>query len=292
MSEKQARKEEVSTPKTLVIKIDWWLWRNIAMTGLITAVAKQRPVKVVCSRPCAFRWNPYIKEIHGLADRRLFQDVIKWNDYIEIEPYTDPAFFNDGVNWLEVVRRQLGLDKVYYPEMYLSDREKDEYKLQGQKVILYQPFGSTMTMNWADKSYRSIPVQQAQYIAQKLMERWYTVYTCESDKQPQLMWVNTLRSVTDLRFLIWLAYRYPVLWADSCMHHASVAFGKRPTVLRAGTDAGRFGYEWKENNLREFPMKEYTPMRLPMNDFDFDNSNQWTNNFSVEFLDKMLEMYK
>ena len=35
-------------------------------------------------------------------------------------------------------------------------------------------------------------------------------------------------------------------------------------------------------------MKEYTPMRLPMNDFDFDNSNQWTNNFSIEFIDKIL----
>ena len=40
--------------------------------------------------------------------------------------------------------------------------------------------------------------------------------------------------------------------------------------------------------IREFEMKEYTPMRLPMNDFDFDNSNQGTNNFSIEFIDKIL----
>ena len=46
--------------ETLVIKLDWWLWRNIAMTWLISAVAKQRPVKVICSRPLAFWWNPFI----------------------------------------------------------------------------------------------------------------------------------------------------------------------------------------------------------------------------------------
>jgi len=279
--------------KDLIIKLDWGLGRNIAMTWLISAVAQKRPVRVVCSRPCAFRWNPYIKSIHWLNDRRLFQDVIKWNDYIELEPYTNPKFFNDWVNWLEIVREQLWLENIYYPELYLADWEKEEYKLQcnngcNQKIILFQPFWSTMTMNWSDKSYRSIPVDIAQYMVNELNKKGYTVFTCESDKQPQLMWVNSLRQVTDLRFLIWLAYRYPVLWADSCMHHASVWFGKRPTVLWAWTDSWRFGYDEKENNYREFEMKEYTPMRLPMNDFDFDNSNQGTNKFSLEFIDKIL----
>lgn len=275
--------------KTLVIKLDWWLWRNIAMTWLISAVAKQRDVKVICSRPLAFWWNPFIKSVHGLGDRRLFQDVIKWNDYIEIEPYTDPKFFNDGVNWLEVVRLQLWLDNIYYPEMHLADREKKAYKLDGIKPILFQPFWSTMDINWADKSYRSIPVAQAQYIAEQLIKKGYTVYTCESEKQPELRWVNTLRKVTDLRYMVWLCAKYPVIWCDSCLHHASVWFWKHPIVFRAWTDAERFGYEWKEDNYREFPMKEYTPMRLPMNDFDFDNSNQWTNEFSIEFIDKVLE---
>ena len=275
--------------KTLVIKLDWWLWRNIAMTWLISAVAKQRDVKVICSRPLAFWWNPFIKSVHGLGDRRLFQDVIRWNDYIEIEPYTDPKFFNDGMNWLEVVRLQLWLDKIYYPEMHLADREKKAYKLDGIKPILFQPFWSTMDINWADKSYRSIPVAQAQYIAEQLMKKGYTVYTCESEKQPELRWVNTLRKVTDLRYMVWLCSKYPVIWCDSCLHHASVWFWKHPIVFRAWTDSERFGYEWKEDNYREFPMKEYTPMRLPMNDFDFDNSNQWTNEFSIEFIDKVLE---
>lgn len=38
-------------------------------------------------------------------------------------------------------------------------------------------------------------------------------------------------------------------------------------------------------------MKAYTPMRLPMNDFDFDNSNQWTNEFTLEFIDKVLAKF-
>lgn len=276
--------------ETLVIKLDWWLWRNIAMTWLISAVAKQRPVKVICSRPLAFWWNPFIKSVHGLGDRRLFQDVIRWNDYIEIEPYTDPKFFNDGMNWLEVVRLQLWLDKVYYPELHLADWEKKAYKLDGIKPILFQPFWSTMDINWADKSYRSIPVAQAQYIAEQLIKKGYTVYTCESEKQPELRWVNTLRKVTDLRYMVWLCSKYPVIWCDSCLHHASVWFWKHPIVFRAWTDAWRFGYEWKEDNYRmEDKPYEYVPLRVHINDFDFDNSNQWTNEFSIEFIDKILE---
>lgn len=53
------------------------------MSGAITEVAKTRPVKVVTSRPLVFWGNPFIKSVHGLDDRRLFEDVIKGNDYIE-----------------------------------------------------------------------------------------------------------------------------------------------------------------------------------------------------------------
>lgn len=77
------------------------------MSGAITEKAKQQPVRVVTSRPLVFRGNPYIKSVHGLDDRRLFEDVIKGNDYIELEPYTKPKFFNDGVNWLEIAKEEL-----------------------------------------------------------------------------------------------------------------------------------------------------------------------------------------
>lgn len=287
----EKKTENKQEKKTLVIKIDWWLWRNIAMTGTITEVAKKQPVKVVASRPLAFWWNPFIKSVHGLWDRRLYQDVIQGNDYVEIEPYTDPEFFNNWVNRLEIVRKQFWLDKIAYPKLFLADWEEKSYKLDWVKPILFQPFGSTMDLNWSDKSYRSIPVPQAQYIAEQLIKKWYTVYTCESEKQPELRWVQTLRKVTDLRFMVWLCSKYPVIWCDSCFHHASVAFWKRPTVLRAWTDSKRFWYDEKENNYREFEMKAYTPMRLPMNDFDFDNSNQWTNDFSIEFIDKILSNF-
>ena len=41
--------------------------------------------------------------------------------------------------------------------------------------------------------------------------------------------------------------------------------------------------------MREFPLVAHTPLRLNMNDFNFDISNQHTNEFSKEFLDKVLE---
>lgn len=93
--------------QTLVIRIDGGLGRVIAMTGAITEVAKTRPVKVITSWPLVFWGNPYIQSVHGLDDRNLFADVIRGNDYIELEPYTDPGFFNNAENWLSVAARKL-----------------------------------------------------------------------------------------------------------------------------------------------------------------------------------------
>ena len=176
---KQEKTEPIAkcdTPKqkTLVIRIDGWLWRVIAMTWAITEKAKQQPVKVVTSRPLVFWWNPYIKSVHGLDDRRLFEDVIKWNDYIELEPYTDPEFFNDAVNRLNIASKKLWLEKVAQPQLFLAEHEKILNKLQGNqdKIILFQPFGSVVNDSiGADKSYRSLYVKDAQYLANKLREK-------------------------------------------------------------------------------------------------------------------------
>jgi ADP-heptose:LPS heptosyltransferase len=91
----------------------------------------------------------------------------------------------------------------------------------------------------------------------------------------------------DLRLVVSLCDRYPVVGCDSSLHHASKAFGKKAVVLWAGTDQERYGY--KSNiNMREYPFKAFTPMRLPMNSFDLDISNQGTNNFTKGFIDKAL----
>jgi hypothetical protein len=54
----------------------------------------------------------------------LFEDVIKGNDYIELEPYTDPEFFNDAKNWLDVAAKQLRLSKPFDPCLFLAEHEK------------------------------------------------------------------------------------------------------------------------------------------------------------------------
>lgn len=273
-------------PRTLVVRIDWGLWRVIAMSGAITERAKLQPVKVVTSRPLVFRWNPYIKSVHGLDDRRLFEDVIKWNDYIELEPYTDPRFFNDAVNRLEIARDNLLLEKVAEPVLFLAEHEKLNNTLCNDcNPILYQPFGSTMDMNWADKSYRSIPVEQAQYLADWLIAMWYTPYVVERWDQPKLKNCQQL-TVDDMRWLVTLCDRYPVIWCDSCLHHAAKAFKKKALVIRAWTDKERYWYK-SHVNMREFPCV-HTPLRLSMNDFNFDISNQHSNQFTQAFLDNVL----
>ena len=275
--------------KTLVIRIDGGLGRVVAMTWAITEVAKKRTVKVVTSRPLVFWGNPYIKSVHGLDDRRLFEDVIRWNDYIELEPYTDPEFFNDAKNWLYIAKKQLHIEgnDIPQPCLFLAEHEKKTNVLSGNKPILYQPFGSTMWLNWADKSYRSIPVEAAQYIADELTKKGYTLYeVIKQWAQPKL---NNCQmcDTPDLRLVVSLCARYPVVWCDSSLHHCSKAFWKKALVVWAWTDAERYWYE-SNINMREYPMVAHTPLRLNMNDFNFDISNQHTNNFSKKFLDKVI----
>ena len=279
---------EKTEQKDLVIRIDWWLGRVVAMSGAITEKAKQQPVRVITSRPLVFWGNPYIKSVHGLDDRRLFEDVIKGNDYIELEPYTKPKFFNDWVNWLKIAQEELWLDKVAEPCLFLAEHEKMGNMLAWNKPILYQPFWSTMWLNGADKSYRSIPVDAAQYIADELTKKWYTLY--EVIKQGSQPVLNNCQmcDTPDLRLVVSLCARYPVVWCDSSLHHCSKAFGKKALVVWAWTDVERYGYD-SNINMREFPMVAHTPLRLMLNDFNYDCINQHTNQFSKKFLDEVVK---
>lgn len=276
--------------KPLVIRIDGGLGRNIAMEWAITEVAKKRPVKVIASRPLAFWWNPYIQSIHWLEDRDLFRTVIKGNDYIELEPYTDPDFFNDWKNWLDVAAKQLGLDKPADPVLFLAEHERIK-NTAGDNIrpkLLYQPFGSSVVDPiGADKSYRSLYVKDAQYIADKLTDAGFELLQVIRPWQPVLNWCTVL-DTPDMRWVISLCARYLVVWCDSCLHHAAKAFGFPAVVVWAGTDKERYWYD-SSINLREYPMVAHTPMRLPMNSFDFDISNQHTNQFTQEFLDKVVD---
>ena len=278
---------EKTEQKDLVIRIDWWLGRVVAMSGAITEKAKQQPVRVVTSRPLVFRGNPYIKSVHGLDDRRLFEDVIRGNDYIELEPYTKPKFFNDWVNWLKIAQEELWLDKVAEPILFLAEHEKIWNILAWNKPILFQPFWSTMWLNGADKSYRSIPVDAAQYIADELTKKWYTLYEVIKQGSQPVLRNCEMCDTPDLRLVVSLCARYPVVWCDSSLHHCSKAFGKKALVVWAWTDAERYWYE-SNINMREFPMVAHTPLRLNMNDFNFDVSNQHTNQFTKKFLDKVI----
>lgn len=279
--------------QTLVIKIDGWLGRVIAMSGAVTQVAKERPVKVITSRPLVFRWNPYIKSVHGLDDRRLYEDVIKGNDYFELEPYTDPEFFNDWKNWLYIACKQLKIecteDLIPQPCLFLAEHEKLSNRLQWDYPILYQPFGSTMDINGSDRTYRSIPVDAAQEIAYWLVAYWFTPYLVIKPWQQPILDKCQILDTPDMRFVVSLCARYPVIWCDSALHHAAKAFNKQAIVIRAWTDSERYWYE-SHINMREYPMVNHTPLRLMMNDFNYDISNQNTNKFSGNFLNWVVNM--
>lgn len=240
-----------------------------------------------------FRWNQYIESVHWFEDRDLFRNVIRWNDYIELEPYTRPEFFNDWMNRLEVASKIFWLEEIYEPVLFLAEHEKIQNTAwnTNKTKILFQPFGSSVNDPiWADKSYRSLYVKDAQYLADRMNDLWFEVLEVIRKWQPVLDWCTVI-DTPDLRFVVSLCARYNLVWVDSCLHHCSKAFKKQAVVIRAWTDKERYWYD-SNINLREFPMIAHTPMRLPMNEFNFDISNQYTNKFSKDFLDKVIKTVK
>ena len=169
----------------------------------------------------------------------------------------------------------------------LAEHEKIDNTLEWCNPIIFQPFGSTMKMNWADKSYRSIPVEAAQYIADELTKKWYTLYEVIKQWAQPVLNNCQMCDTPDLRLVVSLCEKYPVVWCDSSLHHCSKAFGKKALVVWAWTDAERYWYD-SNINMREFPMVAHTPLRLNLNDFNFDISNQHTNQFTKKFLDKVV----
>ena len=291
-----SKQEKACRYNIKVVRVDWWLWRVIAMAWPITELAKRERVRVITSRPLVFWWNPYVEEVHGTSEVDLFKNVIKGNDYIELEPYTDPEFYNEGRNWIEVACKQLGLwtDKetieASQPCLYLAEHENYNNNLSW-RVVLFQPFGSWMEFTWADKTYRSFKIEDAQYIADRLIDAWYIVYEVfDKEKQPKLKWCVEC-SNKNLRWIISLADKYPVIGCDSCMHHAAKAFGRRSVVMWAATDAKRYGYDTSINMCENW-MIEHTPMRFWTLWFNYDIINQFSNKFSKQFLDRFVEESK
>lgn len=274
--------------KKTIIRIDWWLWRVIAMSWVITEYAKLHPTEVITARPLVFWWNPHLK-YHPLDKHNLYEEVIKGNKYIELEPYTMDEYFNDGVNWIELMAKKLWV-KYSLPQLFFTENEKRKYNITGvTKPILFQPFGSGVKdATGADDTYRSLYPEQAQYIVNQLMNAGYQVFVVKSENQPQLYWVNYL--TWDLRMIMCLAGKYPVLAIDSFVPHAAMAFNNKPVVIWAGTDEWRLWYK-DAINLREHPLVEHVPMRMPTNEFNMLNVNQFTNQFSQKFLDDVVSYF-
>jgi len=275
--------------KKTIIRIDGGLGRVIAMSWLIYEYAKTYwETEVITSRPIVFWWNNLVK-YHPLDKQNLYEEVIRGNNYIEIEPYTMPEYFNDGINWIDVIAKKLWVKPVM-PKLFFTEAEKRRYWICWcQKPIIFQPFGSGVKDgSGSDDTYRSLYPEQAQYIVNCLTQLGYTVFLVRSENQPMLQNCQTLTG--DLRMIMCLAGKYPVLAVDSFVPHAAMAQGNKPVVIWAGTDEWRLGYK-DALNLREHPLVEHVPMRMPTNDFNMMNKNQHTNQFSKDFLDNVVKNF-
>lgn len=278
--------------KRKIIKIDWWLWRVIASTWVITEYAKKNDVSIITTRPLVFRGNPYIKSIHWIDDRRLYEDVIKWNDYIEIEPYTMPEYFNNREHIIKCINKQLTWNnKFIKPIIFTTEEEKILNKeMFLDNTVLFQPFGSGVeNILWVDKTYRSMTIDFAEMVVNWLLEKWYSVVQVGNDFHPNISWAKLYSK--DLRSLISSLPNYKVIWIDSFLYHANKAMWWQSVVIWAGWPTEEMVWYSDDINIREKEIIDYVPYRLPVNDFDFNNINRDTNKFTEITLWKILSYF-
>jgi hypothetical protein len=155
-----------------IIKVDGGIGRVICSTGAIQKASDHNDdVVVITAWPEVFENNSDVMKVYRDGSTPyLFDDVIKWGDFVYPEPYHSQLYYNQthhlsqSFNWL-INGYEDKLEHVIYLtedeiEYGLSIVEKAKTASGKTKAIAFQPFGSSTILNKkgviSDPSFRSI----------------------------------------------------------------------------------------------------------------------------------------
>jgi len=238
----------------------------------------------------------------GIHQKNIFHEYVKDRELICPEPYYIHDYYNQQISLVEAFDRQINntldhkdLDK---PNLYLSTYETlsvkriiQEFKEihKKNKVVVFQPYGSTMTVNNGvpyDSSNRSLNVDDYLHIGQFLNDKDCLVFffgNRELKHPGDNFSADLSRFSPDLRMYMALISECDYfIGCDSVGQHMAYSFNKPGTVFMGGTFEKNITYPKHFNIIRKKGQAPvYSPIRLGGVESDFtDRLNDGIMNFS------------
>ena len=225
-----------------------------------------------------FVGHPELQDLaFDLGHKGLFENIIKPNELITLEPYRENGYYNQQKSLTE------SFDKLINNTDYHTDLEKPKIVLskteeinaldainnvkehhKKKKTVVIQPFGRTCSMHKSghtvDTSSRSLSTNDYFYISERIRKKYnlisFSEIKFENDKN---MYVDT--AIRQWSAIIDAADYF--LGIDSVGQHMAYAFNKPGSVILGSTFAENISYPKYFNIVEKKGIKKkYSPIRI------------------------------
>ena len=278
-----------------VLLVEGGVGKQIAMTGLFQEYAKCHDDGVIVVTPHDYIfWHLPGIEVYNTNQKKLYENIIKPNTFINVEPYFVPETYRENQSIIRSAAQILGMPntfvqpKVRFSTYELNDAEEFASRKENKDgYIVYQPFGSSHGPH-GDNTSRSMEIEFATKLAEEMSKK-YKIYQVSAPHIPALPNCQTFTAETSARQIMAVSKKAAhIVTIDSFMNHVAPAIGKQAIVVWGSTSEKIFGYD-SNINIRELPCPDFIPTRLFVNDPDLDEKNFYSNKFTYKTTKLILE---
>jgi len=278
-----------------IVQIDGGIGRVLCSTYAINTLAEQHETIVITTWPEVFHNNPNVLKIYGMNREYIWDDVIRYGDFIFPEPYFKRAYYTQEHHLSQSFNDILLDDPIFtLPKLYLSPQETQwgnnfvkniRSQFFGKSIIAFQPFGASAILENGlvlDVTNRSLSMDAVIFIADNLKD--VILVNCGHIAiDHKNVWQNnfTLREL----FSVIAACDY-VFTIDSMLSHVGAAFQKTGVLLLGATYSKNVGYPNYATLQRDGYPKNYYPNRF----VGFVDKNKGAMDYSASECDMLLSI--
>ena len=252
-----------------------------------------------------FIGHPELEDLSfDLSHKGLFENIIKPNEMVSLEPYREHGYYNQKKSLAEsfdkLINETDDHSDLERPKIILSKLEeinavdvintaKEHHKKK--KTVIIQPFGRGSNLHNSghivDPSNRSLSTDDYFYISEKIRKKYNLISFSEHRfDNDQNMYVNA--SIRQWAAIVEAADY--LVGIDSVGQHMAYAFNKPGSVILGSTFAENISYAHHFNIVeKKDNKKKYSPIRIHGLDGELaDRYNDSTMDFTKKELDEII----
>lgn len=272
---------------SIVIQLDGGMGRVLCATPAIAHLKERFPdrdITVITAFPEIFEKNPAVKKTYHLNSNYLWEDVIRYGEFIFPEPYHDVWYYNQKHHLVESfdhiingetsedVTPKIYLDKreISWAETLVKERRADTWEGKG-RVGIFQAYGAgvhspncggdcSCSGDLDDETYRSFPTPQLESLLETLIDADMVLLNASHIPIDRKGVWNGSYSTRQLMALTKAADF--VITIDSFLGHVAKAFDKKCYQFLGSTFKENVSYPEFKTYQREGYPRAYTPNRF------------------------------